>query len=224
MAAHAGWRLLGGTAALARRNAACLDGSLLLLSATPRCPYSSTIMRCRSLRRSASPRLRFNRNVRPPLFAAALLAAALFQGAIIDVAGNRAAREQFALVSKRIDSGASRRLPLRRRWPDLLLQIDRRLPADALPVPAPRQSQCRTQRRRDRPADRARAHPRASARRSSSPKTARARAIIRRRDAYSRRELAAQLPHCSPRPRRCTAAAGDLRVWQRRDLAPPRAQ
>jgi 4-amino-4-deoxy-L-arabinose transferase-like glycosyltransferase len=38
-----------------------------------------------------------------PLFAAAMVAAALFQGAIVDVAGNRAARAQFALVSKRID-------------------------------------------------------------------------------------------------------------------------
>jgi hypothetical protein len=38
-----------------------------------------------------------------PLFAAAVLAAALFQGAIIDIAGNRAARAQFTLVTKRID-------------------------------------------------------------------------------------------------------------------------
>lgn len=38
-----------------------------------------------------------------PLLAAPLLAAAFFHGAIIDVAGNRTAREQFALASERID-------------------------------------------------------------------------------------------------------------------------
>ena len=44
----------------------------------------------------------FNRNS-GLLFATALLGAALLQGSIIDVSGNRIAREQYALVSKRID-------------------------------------------------------------------------------------------------------------------------